>query len=765
MPHTSPLFPTLDDSDANRTIMPVPRNDEEGDSLFRQSGASAGISAQDGMINSAHERDFYMSEPSLSEASSPSLTSNYTPMSPLNGSIQMTNSPSNTSLSSMGSPGAALVKKMIHQNYSEALTPTGTLVALYKDRDLTRNRDKNGGGKTRSNGDDTRISAGRNDDTQETKATDSYSNSNSKSQQKSLQLKVVVSNAEGDDVVSESMGVVDGVKDNTTPDSQKYLTAVESSDEGGQDTDSGFSYGSSSQEEKSMNARKEVYHFLNNPLFSNDEDFPCGSGGLDTDLLLSSNTDSGTMDTSSMGEGSPDDRKMQSVAHALIITTPPHITPFLFPEEEENITPKRKTGRPSSNNFTSHESRKTGGMTTDRVSTEADDEGNPSQRRARLPSAEKRSSSHRRTRSGDDAAATLLTGSAGWIGMEQDKLPLPNQRDSDKDQGQSRKKDGEMESNSKIGLNRRPQQRNRFSRRNSPVFNTAKNAISSNDVDFVAKDPTTLEEGISTRFSPRVSGTADGKPENQSPKTKTGMQRRPSFGEVSASTAESHFSWISNKGSSVTKGGEFSTDVDVSASTAESHFSWISNKGTNATKGGEFNTDIEASASTAESHFSWISSRGGTIDTDTKGSTDFAQFQPFHSGDDHDPAITLPRTNLPQGVHNDVEMQNEPTVETYNPRSRNLRPGYPSIRPPLIKAESSRVYPTFTCPICKTEQRQFFTVASAPNGFESPAGYLVSYFIIYMIMSLFIFGMEVRIRMAILAVLLDYSFLTSYINP
>lgn len=53
-------------------------------------------------------------------------------------------------------------------------------------------------------------------------------------------------------------------------------------------------------------------------------------------------------------------------------------------------------------------------------------------------------------------------------------------------------------------------------------------------------------------------------------------------------------------------------------------------------------------------------------------------------------------------------------------------------------------YPTFICPVCKTRQREFFTVSSAPQQAQGPAGYLAFYFALYVISSLFIFGLKVR---------------------
>ena len=51
-------------------------------------------------------------------------------------------------------------------------------------------------------------------------------------------------------------------------------------------------------------------------------------------------------------------------------------------------------------------------------------------------------------------------------------------------------------------------------------------------------------------------------------------------------------------------------------------------------------------------------------------------------------------------------------------------------------------YPTFFCPNCKTKQRAFLSVATASDQHSSPLGYLALYFALYMVSSLFIFGLE-----------------------
>jgi hypothetical protein len=66
-----------------------------------------------------------------------------------------------------------------------------------------------------------------------------------------------------------------------------------------------------------------------------------------------------------------------------------------------------------------------------------------------------------------------------------------------------------------------------------------------------------------------------------------------------------------------------------------------------------------------------------------------------------------------------------------------------SFRPPFLSAEHDPdKVPTFVCPRCGTRQREFFSVADAPEMMRGPASYLAAYFTVYVIASLFIFGLE-----------------------
>ncbi|KAI2493192.1 hypothetical protein MHU86_21341 [Fragilaria crotonensis] len=79
------------------------------------------------------------------------------------------------------------------------------------------------------------------------------------------------------------------------------------------------------------------------------------------------------------------------------------------------------------------------------------------------------------------------------------------------------------------------------------------------------------------------------------------------------------------------------------------------------------------------------------------------------------------------------------------------RPSLPRKRPEMKKVEfksttgsdrDPKQFPTFTCPKCGTVQRSFFTASTAPTHFEGPASYLALYFALYVVASLYIFGLE-----------------------
>ena len=677
----------------------------------------------------------YMSEPSVSEdgtgASSAQYTSTHT--SPLNQAIHMNDSPSNTSLSSLGSPGVnsstAVRKKM---NFSQ-LAPMGTLLSPIE---ANSDPDSNGDASInlKENGmissgvynyqqlkDDNDIQHVDDDDDDDDGGNDDDGDDN------------------GDDHNIKSRQTMQ----DATPESQRYFSAQEESEEENDGSSCDILYDSSSQEEQIQNQGKQgrkqkKYSKLRTPPSTDNApidvdpsyqqpNYDKQSKDTDEEFLLK-NTDFGIMDLSSqISTVGPGKRR---IINSFKISTPPKMTSFQSLEEE--ITPRRKTSGTSSANdsLTSTSSISPNRRLSKSMSLPGDIQlvenfsdsdsiaigvdMNMNTKRRRKLSDPKR---HHRTRSGDGVAATLLTGSSEWAGMEFHQLPLPEDRDADDDDDhddeenlipnhsadQSLSWDQMHSPGTRKNQRRKPMRKGHTSSDDALV----RQSISADDVDLMmamARSPNVLEEGISSRFSPRVAGGEKSDSPNRTFNSAlyprySELERNYSFGDVSASTAESSFSWISRGTATIAKGLH-----------------------PNLAKGSPLPSNKNSTSSTL------------TPPIENKPHAAYGMLQP----------VAIPCTA--PSIDRDIEMQAEQTKkeDAFDAHMRELRNAPPSpIIAPKLHANSSKVYPTFTCPRCKTVQREFFTVASAPSKFRSPAQYIVLYFFMYMIMSLFLFGMEV----------------------
>uniref|UniRef100_A0A7S3VAR4 Potassium channel domain-containing protein n=1 Tax=Chaetoceros debilis TaxID=122233 RepID=A0A7S3VAR4_9STRA len=524
-----------------------------------------------------------------------------------------------------------------------------------------------------------------------------------------------------------------------------------------------------------------------------DIDIPdWGSPDTSSVELLVSPSESSLVDLcTTSGGGAGGNRKTLMNMNMNNLTTPPRISPFhSYPndqgdgngngnngndDEEDETTPRRKTNQPPSpsvvssplgnidlgNFLTEVETPSSASTTTPKTTTTAEgsaiegltvpiDEKHSSSsninlkpRRRRVGSSGKGAPGHRRTRSGDGAAATLLTGSSEWIGMELDNLPLPNQRDVDVDEDEISK---DEDIKNKNGIHRR---RGKRKSKEGAAWNAIRNAISADEEDLIGKayNPLPMEESISTRFSPRIAGesgesTIEGKEASlalggggtgDAPSSSfKPLQRSHSFGDYSVSTAESHFSWISNR-TSLNYAGDRSSvfSSDFLSGTERSLASGIGIDASGA---------AVAAAASEHGHGHGLS----MMKTPPSGNL------PHRNNHSHSPF----------GIMNEPKQQH-PNDLTKNEIGNHFRPVGVGVgvgnhlhhqagleilqKQSMLESERPRLNkdcPTFKCPGCNTVQREFFTVSSAPKEFEGPAGYLVSYFVLYMILSLFIFGVE-----------------------
>jgi hypothetical protein len=207
--------------------------------------------------------------------------------------------------------------------------------------------------------------------------------------------------------------------------------------------------------------------------------------------------------------------------------------------------------------------------------------------------------------------------------------------------------------------------------------------MNDNDFDFVFQENRNkFEDGISTRFSPRIAADMNFSGADQFNGSR--MQRSLSFGDASVSTADSSFSWISRGTSFFLK----ESDNQHAAKTRDAAYNSISSR----PQSDERNL-VKVGAQEAATHI------------------------------------------IPEY---DVEMQ----AESLGKRSEYSKTKH--LKPSKPQADGKKDYPTYECPRCNTSQREFISISSVGKRFESPSQYIAIYFFIYMLMSLFIFGMEVR---------------------
>jgi len=431
-------------------------------------------------------------------------------------------------------------------------------------------------------------------------------------------------------------------------------------------------------------------------------------------------------------------RMIQSPTAGIAITTD---------DDNDSITPKRKTStsKSTSPNNRSPNNRKY--RSDDNIATEADDEGIPRQQRIRIYSDGKKAPKHRRIKSGDDAAATLLTGSADWIGMEMDQLPLPEKlKNLDEDDDDDTESEQITKPESWLMKRRNANAAGQVQTSESDMSKkTDRDALSSstktlkargdgggNDslmpIQPILRNPMPVEE-----FSKYAIGSED---------IETGTVSPSRFSKSS----QKHFSHVPKE--------EFeSTEVDENESSK-------AGKGYNMTRQSSFADDSVCSAGShgSASVFSWISNKISLLSHRDDGILSSGKIDEYFGGIDssfhresqrHSPihedvtptSMSTPGTSL-VGQGNDIhepqmkKVSIHETVRESPMLSLDKYSEYPF--QPILDRNDSKL-PTFTCPRCKTEQREFFTVSTVPKSFslEIPAGFMITYFF-----SLFTFGLE-----------------------
>lgn len=464
---------------------------------------------------------------------------------------------------------------------------------------------------------------------------------------------------------------------------------------------------------------------------------------------------------------------------------------------------------------------------------------------------------HRRTRSGDHAAATLMTGGTDWIGMELDKLPLPEDHDDDDDDDDNHSNNPKKELYEEVS----PHRNGNYGRKSggsstngstdhSPSRSSvveAKGGIMTgkNPTRWPGRrrqipkpktpgsvkdprdenDPFTLSDSTMDEDSRMPKGT--GWKKNASKTVLATVVERSSPMEVPtvvSSTARYQDSVSTLGGGHAPKEIHMEkADSSRTVLTDSDNESYTKPLGETKTRPmspatptttrlkRDLHDSLHSTGASESSHssqgsksstFSWISKTlsvisgkvGLGVANSSRTNTRDPMGNSAHSLEDESAADEIQEDSLTDVETNSAEATANVSTNILDPRQKKNTSPYPEtdeakalmhsddgsyfqredakkkvrdeekrrlrafethvkslstapamgkfIHSTFVSEEEAQKYPTFVCPNCRTRQREFFSVDSAPGQFESPAGYLAVYFSIYVIASLFIFGLE-----------------------
>lgn len=303
---------------------------------------------------------------------------------------------------------------------------------------------------------------------------------------------------------------------------------------------------------------------------------------------------------------------------------------------------------------------------------------------------------HQRTRSGDGAAAKLVRHGSDWKGMEQDRIPLPDVEDDEDDNDEE------------TGLLKGPRpQRSHRSFRLQPE-------------PHARKDRSSLKEGFGNQqkvYGPFIPTNRRVQNQQNARDEKSAQPKRQ---------YDSKKAWLMQM-----------ANLDVSS---------------NSEHGGNMDNPLGLVPNfSANSSIPAIRRHQGEDREEVASQSTGSGTMPIGPnrvsfGEKGINAVDLDKLEKlaeeKRGFQRVIRHYNE-TSPFANFGKAAARTPKSSFRPPLLSLEHDpKAVRTFLCPRCGTRQREFFSVTDAPEMMRGPASYLAAYFTIYVIASLFIFGLE-----------------------
>ena len=323
---------------------------------------------------------------------------------------------------------------------------------------------------------------------------------------------------------------------------------------------------------------------------------------------------------------------------------------------------------------------------------------------------------HRRTRSGDDAAAKIATGGNDWKGMEQDKIPFPfHEGDEDEEQPVT----------SEDLTNRRAQ---RYAR--APKAGRADgNAKEESSTGGIQGSATASPSGPPTvaGLPPILAATGRGRGD---------QGRGGRFGRGAGRYQQNRMYW-----SPVPVGA--GNRKEAGDNRQDNRRMWLNQGHSSSSLHDSSYGSLHSLEETPEEYSDEASSSKGSTRSEssdnlirvhqnrvslTASFSDASQLEHMYQDGLRGTVPAVLRRGTSHSPFANIGKKSADKAKRANflPTSFVDDPGYP----------------TYICPRCNTRQREFFTVQNAAGKFGGPGGYLALYFFVYVICSLFIFGLE-----------------------
>jgi hypothetical protein len=297
---------------------------------------------------------------------------------------------------------------------------------------------------------------------------------------------------------------------------------------------------------------------------------------------------------------------------------------------------------------------------------------------------------HRRTRSGDAAAATLATGGSDWKGMEQDQIPLPEEADDDDDE----------------------------------------HLVGDEEVGLRDATPNLWAPQLYYRQQAETTHLLDPRHSKENGQGGMGGQYGSGLPPMQDHQRADHPRMV-----------HWASPPDGGHGAVDSRQAWLKQM-SQCHSQNSIGSYSQSSGHGSMHSVAEVSSEGDDEEPMSIHKNRIS-FTPSLEGEDLEEVEH--RFEKRQGTQNVLRSRHNEfssPFANFGKKSADKVPRSAFLPEAFVGEDDEKKYPTYICPRCKTRQRAFFTVENAETKIKGPTSYLALYFAVYVICSLFIFGLE-----------------------